>query len=97
MFNEQEIKETTEDWLISIRGQINRELARRKEEPKKRIWKVVLNNEQSVDYFKDYKKAIEAFIDDVDHTVSELHNKMSIESEMISETEYNLRPDQWYG
>lgn len=88
-------KETNDD-LRWAAIQIRNEQQRRNEEPKKRIWITNLNDGQSIEYFKKYADAKTSFLDDMDFTVLDTPNKYSIEHKMISESEYNSRPDRWW-
>ena len=91
------IKNNTTDELRQLKIEISIELENRKKEPVKKCWVVRLNNAESgATYFKNYDKAREEFISEVDFTVLETDNKFSLEPVEIKESDYNLRPDVWY-
>lgn len=92
-----DLKTKTEDELKHLLREIREELDNRQREPAKRVYAVTLNDLDPT-WFKDINEAIKELRDEAtEDTIAGLSNKVSIEPIDIPESEYNLRPDRWYG
>ena len=86
-------KQETTDTLQSYLDEIRAELKCRNQEPQK-VCFVVGRSGGTKDYFKRLKDAYAYYREE--YCDIEL-GVLSLKQELISESEYNLRPDRWYG
>lgn len=89
----------TEDDLRDLRIKIDHELSDRKKEPTKTVYKVTRNDQMSgATWFKSVDEAIQELLSEATpFVVADQKCKVSIEPEEVPETEYNARPDTYFG
>lgn len=93
-----DLSKHTEDDLIDMKSEIQKELDRRRKEPTKTVYVTRLDDSRNgATYYKKYNEAEEGFKADIHFTVFEMGNKWSLEPWEIPESEYNNRPDIWFG
>lgn len=92
-----ELKSKTTDELISLQFKISEIIDARKQETKKQVFKIGMKGAAAT-YFKNFDKAVEQLIEEVsdESVVVEFGNALYIEPILISESDFNSRPDKWY-
>ncbi len=94
-----DLKSKTIDELQELLSDVRNEITERNKEPTKTVYVVRLNDwDDCSNWYKDFNEAKKYLVDEADeNNIVECKNKVSIGTEEIPSTEYDLRPDIWYG
>lgn len=73
---------------------IEQELKKRKEEKKRECFKV--SYDSCASYFKKFEDALLEVQKEAKDCMKKIKGKITLENVQIAETEYKIRPDEWY-